>query len=71
MGENLENVNEIASRLGVSPRTVWKLVGEGKLPAPLSVGRQKRWRWGTVQQWIEAAESEALHEQSRRLRIVK
>jgi len=60
-------VEELAQRLKVSPRTVWKRVAEGELPAPFTLGRLKRWRWSTILKWLEPLEEEAQRQQERRL----
>ena len=48
----LLNVKEVAEVLGVSERTIWKLASCGKVPAPLNVGRSKRWSRKALAEWI-------------------
>lgn len=44
VGEALAvNVRQLAKMLGVSPRHVERLDEYGKLPAPIRLGRAKRW----------------------------
>lgn len=46
--------SEVARRLGVSRRQVWKLLAAGKLPEPVRVGGSVRWREADIDAWIEA-----------------
>jgi prophage regulatory protein len=48
----LIDVNEVAQRLGVTPRTVWRWVEEGRFPEPLYVSRLRRWHYGEVSSWL-------------------
>ena len=43
---------EVARLLGISKRTLWRLLSAGKLPAPVRLGNNVRWRLDEVQQWI-------------------
>lgn len=52
IGERLLNVRELAERLGVSARMVFKMLAAGKLPAPIRLGRSLRWRAAAVDAWI-------------------
>jgi len=67
--DRLLNVNEVAKRLQISPRSVWTLAAKGELPAPISIGRLKRWRPETINKWLETKEIEALKEQERLAKI--
>ena len=44
---------EVAAMLGVSERTLWRLLSAGKLPQPVRIGRSTRWRAAEVREWIE------------------
>lgn len=44
---------EVALMLGVSERTLWRLLSAGKVPEPLRIGRNTRWRAAEVREWIE------------------
>ena len=44
---------EVALMLGVSERTLWPLLSAGKVPEPLRIGRNTRWRTAEVREWIE------------------
>ena len=46
-------VEEVASMLGVSERTLWRLLSAGKVPEPLRIGRSTRWRSAEIREWIE------------------
>jgi len=48
----LLTVKDIAARLRVSPRTVWRLRDAGRLPAPIRFGQAVRWRENDVSTWI-------------------
>ena len=58
--KELLKVNELASRLGIGERTVWRMVSTGQFPAPIRLGRCARWRWKTVEQWLEEKEAESI-----------
>lgn len=49
---SLLSILEVAARLGVSRSTVEALVEAGDLPAPIKVGRQRRWARVTIETWI-------------------
>ena len=48
----LLRVEQVADVLGISKRTVWRLVSAKQLPQPLAIGRCKRWKHGDVEQFI-------------------
>lgn len=51
----LLNVRDVAARLKISPRQVWRLTRADRLPAPVRVGgsRSVRWRAADVALFIE------------------
>ena len=49
----LISVDELATILGVSSRTVWRLLSAGKLLHPIRLGGVVRWRYAEVRQWID------------------
>ncbi|GIW86426.1 MAG: hypothetical protein KatS3mg108_0750 [Isosphaeraceae bacterium] len=49
----LISADEVATMLGVSERTLWRLLSAGKLPEPVRIGRNTRWRAAEVRDWIE------------------
>jgi excisionase family DNA binding protein len=50
----LISVDELATILNISPRTVWRLLSAGKLVRPLRIGGAVRWRYREIIDWIEA-----------------
>lgn len=46
--------SDVAARLNVSRRQVWKLLAGGKLPQPVRVGGSVRWREDDLRAWIDA-----------------
>ncbi len=49
----LITAEELARMMGVSERTLWRLLSGGKLPQPVRIGRNTRWRLAEVTEWIE------------------
>ena len=52
VGTVLLRVEQVAAELGVSRRTVWRLVSGGRLPRPLAIGRCRRWRRADVERFV-------------------
>ena len=55
-GKRLLTVQQVARKLGVCVRTVWKKRAEGTLPAPVSLnanGHLIRWREEDIDAWID------------------
>jgi len=50
----LLTVADVAALLGVSPRSVWRMVQTGECPAPLRLRGCTRWRRAEVERWIAA-----------------
>ena len=48
----LITVGELADLLRVSVRTVWRLNSGGKIPEPLRLGNNVRWRSNEIRSWI-------------------
>lgn len=46
-------VEEFASMLNVSERTLWRLLSARKVPEPVRLGRLTRWSLDRVKEWIE------------------
>lgn len=46
--------SEVARRLGVSRRQIWKLAAGRQLPEPVRVGGSVRWRETDIVAWIQA-----------------
>ena len=51
--DKLLTVREVANRLGVSSRQIWKLTASGRLPAPVRLARSVRWRESDISLFIE------------------
>lgn len=49
----LIDAEELARMMGVSERTLWRLLSGHKLPQPVRIGRNTRWRLAEVIAWIE------------------
>lgn len=49
----LLDVRQVAAMLGLSMRTVWRLVSAGEIPPPVKVGRSTRWRQGDLETFVE------------------
>ena len=50
----LLSVQQLASMLSVSKRTVWRMLSAGELIEPIRVRGNTRWRHAEVQEWIDA-----------------
>jgi excisionase family DNA binding protein len=55
---NLLTVKEVAGILKLSVRKVWRLAAEGKLPAPVKIGRSSRWLASEVDAYLNTVISE-------------
>lgn len=51
--ERLIDAEEVARRLDVSRYTVWVMVRDGRLFAPIELGMLKRWRVRDLNRWVE------------------
>jgi excisionase family DNA binding protein len=49
---------DLANYLGVSVRTVWRLLAAGELPEPFYVGARPRWSPNAIIAWQEAKKLE-------------
>ena len=48
----LVRADEVARMMGVSERTLWRLASAGRVPQPVRIGRNTRWRRAEVADWI-------------------
>ncbi len=53
-GDRLLRVGEVAGRLGISVRQVWKQLACRRLPQPVRMGRAVRWRDSEIARFIAA-----------------
>lgn len=49
----LISAEELATILGTSKRTVWRLLSAGIIPQPVRLGKSTRWRLSDIHQWID------------------
>ena len=50
----LLTIRELAKVLKLSPRSIWRLVKNQQLPAPVRIGGSIRWRADAITRWIDA-----------------
>jgi predicted DNA-binding transcriptional regulator AlpA len=50
-------VNEVASALGVSERTVWRRASTGEIPKPIKIGQRRVWRVADIDRFIDGPKS--------------
>jgi len=48
----LVNADGLASFLQISPRSIRRLVSEGKIPAPLRFSGSPRWNLKAIESWV-------------------
>jgi len=48
----LWTVKQVAQALGIGERTVWKFSAIGEIPAPIRIGRSKRWDRTAIEDWL-------------------
>jgi excisionase family DNA binding protein len=46
--------DEVAKYLNVSVDTLDRMIDEGDFPGPTKIGKQSRYRWGTVDEFLKA-----------------
>lgn len=51
---SLLSVEQVATMLSVSKRTVWRMLSAGQLVEPIYVRGNTRWRHAEIQKWIDA-----------------
>lgn len=56
----------VASMLGVSARTLERMIAIGDFPRPIRVGKQRMYRRASVERWLAEAENEAARGGRRR-----
>ena len=48
------SAGELAEKLGVSERHIWRQHVTGKLPKPIRIGKSVRWLVSEIKGWLEA-----------------
>jgi excisionase family DNA binding protein len=48
----LLTIKQLAERLQLSTRTIYRLAQEGTLPKPVKIGRANRWRREVLDDWL-------------------
>lgn len=49
----LISAEDLARMLGVSKRTLWRLLSAQRMPRPVRLGGSTRWRLDVIRAWIE------------------
>ena len=57
--DTLLTVQDVAAKLAISVRQVWRLVSSGDLPRPIALGGSTRWSKRVIEDCIEAKVAEA------------
>ena len=50
----LLSAQNLAKRLAISVRTLWRLRTSGKMPKPVKLGGTVRWRAEEIDAWVQA-----------------
>lgn len=50
----LLTAEDVAERLGISTRTLWRMCRGGRCPQPLRLGGNTRWRSADIERWVAA-----------------
>ena len=48
----LLNIDDLAARLRLHPRTIWRMRDRGTMPPPFKVGNSVRWHASQIDDWI-------------------
>jgi excisionase family DNA binding protein len=51
--DRLLKINEVCNLLSISKSTIYNLINEGKLCAPIKIGRSSRWRLSYLESFID------------------
>ncbi len=62
----LLGVRAVATMLGLSPRSVYRLADAGTLPRPLKIGGAVRWRRKTLEEFLDGLEGQQRAVEARR-----
>ena len=55
----LLTIKDVSAQLQIARSTVYKLVAEGKLPQPIRVNKNIRWRASAIEPYLAKLENEA------------
>jgi len=50
--ETLLTISQVARLIGVSSRTIWKMIADHRTPAPVHIGRLTRFRASEIDRWL-------------------
>lgn len=53
-GRALLTSQDVAERLSISERSVWRLSSSGQIPKPVKVGGSTRWRVSDIEAFVKA-----------------
>lgn len=59
------NTEAVAQLLGVSKRTVYRLLDAGQIPRPIKLGNATRWRRSDVELFVKAGSVRAFKREKR------
>lgn len=60
------NVDEVAAMVGVSSRSIWRLLKAGFFPEPIRLGARTLWRRRDVELFLEAGATMPAYRRARR-----
>ncbi|HPF41300.1 MAG TPA: helix-turn-helix domain-containing protein [Phycisphaerae bacterium] len=63
---NLLTVKQVALRVGVSERAIWKWIQTGQFPQPIRISRSVRWDEATLNSWIAERTADAQRQAASR-----
>ena len=52
-GGDLMSGEQVAKRLGVHSRTIYRWMDKGNFPQSIRIGHQHRWRQSDIEAWLE------------------
>lgn len=62
----LLTVHDLAKRLKVSIRTIWRMRTDGRLPPPLQWGTIIRWPQPTIDAWLQSSAGQRARPSTKR-----
>jgi len=64
---DLLTVNDVAKRMKLSTRSIWRLVDAGSIVSPIKIGGSIRWRSTDFNHWLASQPSEEKRTQKKLL----